>query len=187
MTVPKDISSNRNALTSWLTCHRAVLQWACVNAFESKDDPEKGLDHVFLIQLKKADVHPTSRKHQAVKPQLQIDRASLVNHIYLFNKYPGVVAMFAQPKKEDDIQGKVESTLSYNMLIRYDAKWQLQKMTLDQGEFDELEKQKDWVDVLLSITKGMKEFKMVNGNQAMQLYIRLQLLTLIHTQLCCVI
>jgi hypothetical protein len=29
---------------------------------------------------------------------------------------------------------------------------------------DGLEKPKNWVDVLLSITKGMKEFKMVDGN-----------------------
>ena len=41
-------------------------------------------------------------------------------------------------------------------------------MTWDQREFDELKKQKDWVDVLLSITKGQKEFKMVKGNPVRQ-------------------
>ena len=72
--------------------------------------------------------------------------------------------MFTQQKEADGIQGEAEGTVSYNMLIQYGVKWQLQQMTWDQREFDELEKQKDWVDVLLSITKGMKEFKMVNGN-----------------------
>jgi hypothetical protein len=166
MTVPQDVSPDRNALTSWLKHHCAVLQWACVNAFETKDQPEKGLDHVFLIQLE--EVHPTSRKHTAVKPRLQINRTSLVNHVYLFHKYPGVVAMFTQQKEADGIQGEAEGTVSYNMLIQYGVKWQLQQMTWDQREFDELEKQKDWVDVLLSITKGMKEFKMVNGNPVRQ-------------------
>jgi hypothetical protein len=163
MTVPKDVSPNRIALTSWLKRHRTVLQWACINAFESRNDPE----NVFLIQLKEY-VHPTPRKHKAVKPQLRIDRTRLVNHVYLFDQYPGVVAMFAQQKEADDIQGKVEGTLSYNMLIQYGPKWHLQKMTLDQGEFDELEKRKDWMKVLLSITEGLEEFKMVNGNPVKQ-------------------
>jgi hypothetical protein len=167
MTVPQDVSPDRNPLTSWLKHHRAVLQWACANAFETKDHPEKGRDHVFLIQLE-AVVHPTSREHTAVKPRLQINRTSLVNHVYLFDKYPGVVAMFTQQKEADDIQGEAEGTVSYNMLIQYDAEWQLQQMTWDQREFDGLEKQKDWVGVLLSITKGMKEFKMVNGNPVRQ-------------------
>ena len=163
MTVPKDDSPDRNALTSWLKCHRTVLQWACVNAFESSNDPE----NVFLIQLKAYDP-PTPRKHKAVKPQLRIDRTRLVNHVYPFDQYPGVVAMFAQQKEADDIQGKVEGILSYNMLIQYEAKWNLQKMTLDEGEFDELEKWKNWVDVLLSITEGLEEFKMVDGNPVKQ-------------------
>jgi hypothetical protein len=167
MTVPRDVSPHGNTLTSWLKRHCAVLQWACVNAFELKDHPEKGLDHVFLIQLE-AVVHPTSKGQAAVKPWLQINSASLVNHIHLFGKYPGVVAMFVQQKESDDIWGKVEGTVSYNMLVQYGVKWQLQQMILDQEEFDGLEKRKDWVDVLLSITKGMKEFKMVNGNPVRQ-------------------
>ena len=167
MNVPKDVSLDRKALTSWLKHHCAVLQWACANAFETKDHPEKGLDHVFFIQLK-AVVHPTSREHTAAKPQLQIDRASLVNHDYLFNKYPGVVALFAQKKEADAIQGQAEGVVSYSMVVQYDAKWDLQQMTWEQRELEELEKQKNWVDVLLSITKGKKEFKMVNGNPVRQ-------------------
>jgi hypothetical protein len=72
--------------------------------------------------------------------------------------------MFTQQKEADDIQGEAEGTVSYNVLLQYDAQWQLQQMTWDQRVFDGLEKQKDWVGGLLSITKGMKEFKMVNEN-----------------------
>lgn len=72
--------------------------------------------------------------------------------------------MFAQQKEADDIWGKAAGTVCCNMLVQYDAKWHLQQMTFDQGELDGLEKPKNWVDVLLSITKGMKEFKMVDGN-----------------------
>jgi hypothetical protein len=167
MTVPQDDSPDRKALSSGLKCHCDVLGWACVNAFEVKDHPEKGLDHVFLIHLE-AVVHQKSREHTAVKPRLQISRARLVNHTYLFGNYPGVVGLFVQQKEADDIQGKVEGTMSYNMLVQYDAKWHLQQMTWDQGEFERLEKRKDWVDVLLSITKGMKEFKMEKRNPVRQ-------------------
>jgi hypothetical protein len=55
-----------------------------------------------------------------------------VHHVYLFDKYPGVVAMFTQQKEADDIQGEAEGTVSYNMLVQYNAKWQLKKMTWDQ-------------------------------------------------------
>ena len=120
-----------------------------------------------LLQLE-AVVHPTSMEQTAVKPRILINRTSLVNHVYLFEKYPGVVAMFAQQKASDDIRGKAEGAVSYNMLVQYDVKWHLQQMTWDQGEFDGLEKRKDWVDVLLSITKGKKEFNMVNGNPVRQ-------------------
>ena len=76
--------------------------------------------------------------------------------------------MFTQQKEANDIQGEEEGTVSYNMLVQYDSEWQLLQMTWDRREFDGLEKQKDWVGVLLSITKGMKEFKMVNGNPVRQ-------------------
>ena len=160
VTGPRDVSGPRKALTSWLKRHCAVLQWACVNAFEVKDHPEMGLDHVFLIQLKTV-IQSTSRKQT---PQLQINNAALVDRTYLMQAYPGVASMFARQNESDEINGKVDGTVSYSMLVRSDAKWHLQKMTWDQGEFDGLERQKDWVDVLLSITKGMKEFKMVDGN-----------------------
>ena len=64
-----------------------------------------------------------------VKPQLQIKRTSLVNHVYLFEQYPGVVGMFAQQKEAYAIWGQAEGTVTYNMLVQYDAKWQLQQMT----------------------------------------------------------
>jgi hypothetical protein len=163
MTVPKDESPDRKALSSWLKRHRTVLQWACVNAFESRNDPE----NIFLIQLKPYDP-PTPRKHKTVKPQLLIDRTRIVNHAYLFDEYPGVVGLFAQQKQTEDIQGKVEGTLSYNMLVQYNAKWHLQRITFDEGEFDGLEKWKNWVDVLMSITEGLEEFKMVDGNPVKQ-------------------
>ena len=115
-----------------------------------------------------AVVHPTSREHTAAKPQLQINWTSLVNHHYLFHKYPGVVALFAQQKEADAIQGQAEGVVSYNMVVQYNVKWHLQQMTWEQREFEELEKQQNWVDVLLSITKGKKEFKMVNGNPVRQ-------------------
>jgi hypothetical protein len=54
-----------------------------------------------------------------------------VNHIYLLEKYPGVVAMFAQQKEADDIWGKAAGTVCCNMLVQYDAKWHLQQMTFD--------------------------------------------------------
>jgi hypothetical protein len=134
-----------------------------VNAFESRNDPE----NIFLIQLKAYDP-PTPRKRKSAKPQLQIDRTRIVNHAYLFDEYPGVVALFAQQKQADDIRGKVEGTLYYNMLVQYDAKWDLQRMTFVEGEFDAMEKWKNWVDVLCSITEGLEEFKMVDGNPVKQ-------------------
>jgi hypothetical protein len=103
MNVPWNFCSNRKALTSWLKHHLAVLQGACANAFKTKDHPEKGLDHLFLIQLEPAV--PMLREHITVKPQLQIKRTSLVNHVYLCTKCTGVVGMFTQQKEADAIRG----------------------------------------------------------------------------------
>jgi hypothetical protein len=94
ITGPCDVSGPRNALTSWLKCHSAVLQWACVNTFKVKDHLEMGLDHVFLIQLKPV-IQSTLRKQMVVKSQLQIDNTALVDHAYLMQAYPGVASMFA--------------------------------------------------------------------------------------------
>ena len=163
MTVPRDISGPEDALASWLKHHCVVLQWACVNAFELKKHLEEAVDHVFLIQLKTV-VRSTSTEQTAVVPRLEIDRASLVNHVYLMQTYPGVVSLFARQCESVNIRGRAHGTVSYNMLVRYDAEWHLREMTWDQGEFGGLERRKDWVDVLLSITKGMKEFRMVEGN-----------------------
>jgi len=166
MTVPQDVSGPRDALTHWLKHHCAVLQWACVNAFELKNHLEKGLDHVFLIQLK--TVQQTLTKQMAVKLRLQIETSSLVNHVYLMQTYPGVVSLFARQNEMDNIQGKADGTVSSNMLVQYESKWQLQQMMWEQGELDGLESQEDWVHVLLSITKGINEFKMVDGNPLRQ-------------------
>jgi hypothetical protein len=167
MTVPRDVSGPRDSLTSWLKRHCTVLQWACVNAFELKNHPEKALDHVFLMRLKTV-VQPTSTEQTAVVPRLQIDRALLVNHIYLMRTHPEVASLFARQRESDNIRGTAHGTVSYNMLVGYDVEWHLQQMTWDQGEFDGLERREDWVDVLLSITKGMKEFRMVDGQPVRQ-------------------
>jgi hypothetical protein len=150
------------AINNWLK-HRAVLVWACFNVFELNDHPEKGLDHVFLVQLETVDPPTTG-----AKIQLHIKKAELVTCHSLIQAYPGVVAIFTRQAEAYDKEVKVPSTVSTNMLLHCGEEWHSQRMDWDQEELDGLRREEDWMAVLMSMTMGKKEFEIVDGNLVRQ-------------------
>jgi hypothetical protein len=131
--------------------------------FELKDHPERGLDHVFLVQLETVD--PPIK---GAKIQLHIKKAELVTHHSLIQAYPGVVAIFARRAEAHDKEVKVPGTVSTNMLLYCGEDWNSQKLDWDQEELDGLRREKDWMPVLMSMTMGKKEFEIVDGNLVRQ-------------------
>jgi len=160
-TGPRNRAGLPGAINSWLKCHKAVLIWACFNAFELNDHPERGLDHVFLLELEIVDPPTTG-----AEIQLHITKAELVTHHSLIQAHPGVVAMFIRQAEAYDKEVKVPGTIgtvSTNMLLHCGEEWQSLIMKWYQEELDEKRREKDWMPVLMSMTMGKKEFEIVDG------------------------
>lgn len=164
---PHDSAGSGDTIASWLKHHRTVLQWACFNAFELKDHPDRGLDHIFLVQLETV-VLPTARKRSTVKTQIQITNAQLVTRNDLVHTCPGVMTILSRQDEASNFENKVHGSMSTNMLVQNGDKWHSIRMVWDQVELEGLEREKDWVPVLMSMTMGQNEFEMVDGNPVRQ-------------------
>ena len=103
-----------------------------------------------------------------VKTQIQITNAQLVTCNDLVQTCPGVMTILSRQDEASNFENKVHGSMSTNMLVQNGDKWHSIRMVWDQAELEGLEREKDWVPVLMSMTMGQNEFEMVDGNPVRQ-------------------
>jgi len=159
---PSHLVGFDNNVAKWVARHTVILSWACFNAFELKDHPERGSSHIFLVVL---ESKPRQKKKKPGR-QFHIAGATLLTRDDFVRTYRGVEVLLNR-LDEQEAARKSNGVLS-NMFVRHDGDWYSQGMVWEQTELETMQKEGDWMSVLKSVTVGEKKYTMRDGNPIRQ-------------------
>jgi hypothetical protein len=144
-------------LQKWNHRHGAVITWACFNAFDLRNHPERGRTHSFLVHVKMISDETRSGK------MFQVIDAMLLKRKELLAMRPQVSAQIVKADEERQLKDR-KDRVATDILIVCGEHSHLAGGYWDDEEIAERSLEVNWLAILKSITSGEDEWVMVNGN-----------------------
>jgi hypothetical protein len=150
----------------WLKSHRSVFSWACFNAFQLKDHPERAISHIFFVAIESHAQPQTGRKKKhGTENRFHITQAILSTRDAFLQAHPETDVFLS---KLDESAAAVDSggpsnVVSTDMVVRCGNDWDFLRLTWEQDELDEMQQDEQWASILLSMTNEEALYQMVDG------------------------
>jgi hypothetical protein len=116
--------------TKWLRSHRSIFNWACFNAFQLKDHPERGVSHIFFVAIKPCAQPLTGKKKKkhSTKNPFYITQVILFTCELFLQTHPGAMVMLSKQDESDAAVkgGERPNLVPTDMFVRCGDDWHSQ-------------------------------------------------------------
>jgi hypothetical protein len=163
--------SNKH-LWKWLRGYKPVFSWACFNAFQLKDHPERANSHIFLMviepdaQLQTGRKKKKKKKKQGAENEFHIALAILLTRDDFLQKHPEAQLFFSKLDQSAAAigGGGPSNAVSTDMVLRCGNDWDCRRLRWEQKELDEMQQDEEWALLVFSIVNEKALYQIVDGN-----------------------